>query len=105
MHVSVGGRPANDETSTDVWQYRQSIPSSLGVVLVAELDRLVHRHVLARHVRRPEDRVHHPQEPDREEHGAEDRDARERVHARMKNLHHRRTLPAIPVEPPPTTAR
>ena len=27
MHVWVGGSPANDEVSTDVWQYRQSIPS------------------------------------------------------------------------------
>src|SRR5437660_980486 len=27
MHVLVGGTPANDESSTDVWQYRQSIPS------------------------------------------------------------------------------
>ena len=26
MHVSVGGIPANDDVSTDVWQYRQSIP-------------------------------------------------------------------------------
>ena len=26
MHVCVGGKPANDEVSTDVWQYRQSIP-------------------------------------------------------------------------------
>jgi len=28
MHVSVGGRPATAELSTDVWQYLQSIPSS-----------------------------------------------------------------------------
>ena len=28
MHVLVGGMPANDEVSTDVWQYRQSMPSS-----------------------------------------------------------------------------
>jgi hypothetical protein len=27
MHVLVGGIPANDEFSTDVWQYRQSMPS------------------------------------------------------------------------------
>src|SRR5207302_5738454 len=27
MHVSVGGMPAKLESSTDVWQYRQSIPS------------------------------------------------------------------------------
>ena len=27
MHVSVGGMPANCDFSTDVWQYRQSIPS------------------------------------------------------------------------------
>src|SRR6476620_10413098 len=26
MHVLVGGIPANDESSTDVWQYRQSMP-------------------------------------------------------------------------------
>jgi len=26
MHVLVGGIPANDECSTDVWQYRQSMP-------------------------------------------------------------------------------
>ena len=106
MHVSVGGMPANDETSTDVWQYRQSIPSSPAWCSWLNWHRLVDRHVLARHVRRPEDRVDHAQEPDREEHGAEDRDARERVHARMKNLRHRRTLPATPVEPfRPTTAR
>jgi hypothetical protein len=29
MHVSVGGSPAKDEVSTDVWQYRQSIPIPL----------------------------------------------------------------------------
>ena len=28
MQVLVGGMPANDDVSTDVWQYRQSIPSS-----------------------------------------------------------------------------
>ena len=26
MHVFVGGMPANADVSTDVWQYRQSIP-------------------------------------------------------------------------------
>src|SRR5512135_2766705 len=26
MHVLVGGIPANDDVSTDVWQYRQSMP-------------------------------------------------------------------------------
>ena len=29
MQVWVGGSPANDEVSTDVWQYRQSIPRPL----------------------------------------------------------------------------
>jgi hypothetical protein len=28
MHVFVGGIPANEDVSTEVWQYRQSIPSS-----------------------------------------------------------------------------
>ncbi|MNC89202.1 hypothetical protein D3C83_51050 [compost metagenome] len=28
MHVFVGGMPANGDVSTDVWQYRQSMPSS-----------------------------------------------------------------------------
>ena len=28
MQVLVGGMPANDDVSTDVWQYRQSMPSS-----------------------------------------------------------------------------
>src|SRR4051812_26557669 len=28
MHVLVGGMPAKADVSTDVWQYRQSIPSS-----------------------------------------------------------------------------
>ena len=41
MHVLVGGIPANADVSTDVWQYRQSMPSSLDVVHVAELDRLL----------------------------------------------------------------
>src|SRR5690349_6351104 len=27
MHVSVGGMPAKEDFSTEVWQYRQSIPS------------------------------------------------------------------------------
>src|SRR5215218_2121696 len=26
MHVSVGGMPANEDFSTEVWQYRQSMP-------------------------------------------------------------------------------
>jgi hypothetical protein len=29
MQVFVGGMPANGLCSTDVWQYRQSMPSSL----------------------------------------------------------------------------
>ena len=41
MHVLVGGMPANDDVSTDVWQYRQSMPSSSDVVQVAELNRLL----------------------------------------------------------------
>ena len=41
MHVLVGGMPANADVSTDVWQYRQSMPSSEHVVQVAELNRLL----------------------------------------------------------------
>ena len=49
MQVLVGGMPANDEVSTDVWQYRQSMPSSpTPRCRVAELRRLFDELVGAR---------------------------------------------------------
>jgi hypothetical protein len=42
MQVLVGGIPAKDESSTDVWQYRsRSVPAD--VTLVTELDHALER--------------------------------------------------------------
>ena len=40
MHVLVGGITAQSEFSTDVWQYRQSIPIEPDMMGMAERDRL-----------------------------------------------------------------
>jgi hypothetical protein len=59
-----------------------------GVVLVAELDRLLHGDVGTRVVVGPHQHDQQPQETACEKHRAEDRHARERVRAAVKNLRH-----------------
>ena len=67
----------------------------VGMVLVTKLHGLVDRHPDARHVRRPEKRVIHRAEARGEESTDQDRNTRQRVHARLKNLRHRLPFPSL----------
>ena len=70
MQVLVGGMPANEDVSTDVWQYRQSMPSSSDVMQVTELHGLLDVLVGARHIGGAPD-----------QHGDQDRPAGQHEHA------------------------
>src|SRR4051812_36659126 len=58
------------------------------VMFMAKRRRLLLNHAGIRHVRRADHGVRHPTKRSDDEHRAKNRDARDRVHARMKYLRH-----------------
>ena len=84
--------PANDDVSTDVWQYRQSMPSSSDVMEMAELHRLLDVLVGAGDVRGAPEQ-HGEQDQTRRRAGeAGETDLGEGVGAAMEDLRHRRLM-------------
>ena len=88
MHVCVGGSPANEEVSTEVWQYRQSMPQAPDMMLVREWHRLFANYPHPGLVGRPDQKVTHNQQGQRAHGHAEESQPRKRVCTRMENLGH-----------------